>query len=328
VVEGTEVGEVRRRADNGDVSSVVLKNGTEVDAGGLGVFIGQTPNASWSGADLDERGFVRTGRDGAGLLETSVPGVFAAGDVRSENKVHRVATAAGEGALAISQVHEFLPRVGPPELREAAADEADDAADRWMELLVGFDHAVPYTLGDDAEPAPDPAVREAAASFIASGGTRSLGRAGPDAPGTIPSAVRSMGRSDLGGPVWHVLEDKHDLLKRTVRNMTYEHEAHVDVPGHPGVAVRVRKSTDNALGIGYDVHAVHSREVRTGLRSRGTMTEHSVGARLGHANTAGGVQRFVRGLSSLSPAELRERIEAGRASALARRGRSLAEAAG
>jgi thioredoxin reductase (NADPH) len=44
------------------------------------------------------------------LLETSVPGIFAAGDVR-QNAVRRVATAVGEGASAVSQVHQYLKSV-------------------------------------------------------------------------------------------------------------------------------------------------------------------------------------------------------------------------
>ena len=68
----------------------------------------------------DERGFVLTGNELLGgaspawargrpplLLETSVPGVFAAGDVR-RGSVERVASAVGEGAIAVQLVHEYL----------------------------------------------------------------------------------------------------------------------------------------------------------------------------------------------------------------------------
>ncbi|WP_030830980.1 FAD-dependent oxidoreductase, partial [Streptomyces hygroscopicus] len=88
------------------------------------VFIGTQPRTAWL-ADvvaLDDRGFVLTGAaaqarasgtvwEGQGRvclgLETSLPGVFAAGDVRS-GSVKRVASAVGEGAMAIHQVHEHL----------------------------------------------------------------------------------------------------------------------------------------------------------------------------------------------------------------------------
>jgi thioredoxin reductase/predicted ABC-type ATPase len=105
-IRNGEVGEVVKDAD-GHVTSVKLKDGEEMPARGVGVFIGSIPNANWTGADVDEHGAVRTGGEGREALETSVPGVFAAGDVRS-GAVRRVATAAGDGAAAISQIHGFL----------------------------------------------------------------------------------------------------------------------------------------------------------------------------------------------------------------------------
>jgi thioredoxin reductase (NADPH) len=95
-----------------------------VPAAALFVMIGAEPRTTWlSGAiERDDQGFIRTGRDlhRAGELppgwplkrpplplETSVPGVFAAGDVRHRS-IKRVASAAGEGATAIHLVHEFL----------------------------------------------------------------------------------------------------------------------------------------------------------------------------------------------------------------------------
>ncbi|HEX7827959.1 MAG TPA: FAD-dependent oxidoreductase [Mycobacterium sp.] len=90
----------------------------------LFVFIGADPHTEWlAGAiQLDDRGFVPTGpaalysdADGARrsirrqpmMLETSQPGVFAVGDVRS-GSVKRVASAVGEGSMAIRQVHEYF----------------------------------------------------------------------------------------------------------------------------------------------------------------------------------------------------------------------------
>jgi thioredoxin reductase (NADPH) len=83
-------------------------------------FIGATPRTDWLPPEIerDQKGFVRTGpaiAEGtpayAGrrpfLLETSRPGVFAAGDVRS-GSVKRVASAVGEGAMAVQLVHEYL----------------------------------------------------------------------------------------------------------------------------------------------------------------------------------------------------------------------------
>lgn len=92
----------------------------------LFVFIGAMPYTGWLAdtIELDDHGFVRTGMGavparGDGLqrigarsprtLETSLPGLFAAGDVRS-GSVKRVASAVGEGAMAVRQVHEYFDR--------------------------------------------------------------------------------------------------------------------------------------------------------------------------------------------------------------------------
>ncbi|MGY1753575.1 FAD-dependent oxidoreductase [Blastococcus sp. SYSU D01042] len=97
---------------------------TTVPAGHLFVFIGGEPRTSWLDGVLvrDDRGFLPTGpglvddghRPGGWaldrepyLLESSVPGVFVAGDVRAES-VKRVASAVGEGALAVTLVHRYL----------------------------------------------------------------------------------------------------------------------------------------------------------------------------------------------------------------------------
>ncbi|MEU6030689.1 FAD-dependent oxidoreductase [Streptomyces tauricus] len=100
----------------------------ELRATALFVFIGARPHTEWlSGVlALDEKGFVLTGADARAvadahrwaspgrdplLLETTLPGVFAAGDVRS-GSVKRVASATGEGAMAIRLVHEHRERRG------------------------------------------------------------------------------------------------------------------------------------------------------------------------------------------------------------------------
>ncbi len=96
----------------------------EVPAAALFVMIGAEPRTAWlpDSVGREEEGFILTGRNlqRAGklpadwpferpplLLETSIPGVFAAGDVRHRS-IKRVASAVGEGATAIQLVHEFL----------------------------------------------------------------------------------------------------------------------------------------------------------------------------------------------------------------------------
>jgi len=96
----------------------------EVPTSWLFVFIGAAPRTDWLGAAVarDEHGFVLTGPERlAGLgpwplprppyaLETSVPGVFAAGDVRLDS-MKRVASAVGEGSMAVQLVHRYLATV-------------------------------------------------------------------------------------------------------------------------------------------------------------------------------------------------------------------------
>lgn len=88
------------------------------DAKRLFLFIGADPNTVWlneCGVELDATGFVRTGTDVAAhasarsALETSVPGVFAIGDLRS-NSTKRVAAAVGEGAAVVAQIHAYLSK--------------------------------------------------------------------------------------------------------------------------------------------------------------------------------------------------------------------------
>jgi thioredoxin reductase (NADPH) len=96
-----------------------------VDAELLFVFIGVVPRTEWLDGVVvrDERGFVMTGPDlplagdrPAGWveerapyhLESSIPGVFVAGDARGAESAKRVASAVGEGAMAVMLVHRYL----------------------------------------------------------------------------------------------------------------------------------------------------------------------------------------------------------------------------
>jgi len=101
-----------------------LRAGTteRVPATGLFIFIGAMPRTDWLAGvvERDANGFILAGpdlmRDGRRprgfdrepfLLETSVPGIFVAGDVRS-NSVKRVASSVGEGSIAIQFIHRYL----------------------------------------------------------------------------------------------------------------------------------------------------------------------------------------------------------------------------
>jgi len=117
---------------SGRLESLVLQDSTSgetqtVPAAALFVLIGARPRTEWLPASIwrDERGFILTDSDLANvgdtfhgatpqrrplLLETSVPGVFAAGDVR-HGSVKRVAAAVGEGGVAIQSVHQYLDQI-------------------------------------------------------------------------------------------------------------------------------------------------------------------------------------------------------------------------
>ena len=94
----------------------------EVDASWLYIFIGASPRTDWLGDEIvrDDKGFVVTGHDLTAMgvatprppfaLETSLPGVFAAGDVRLDS-MKRVASAVGEGAMSVYFVHRYLATI-------------------------------------------------------------------------------------------------------------------------------------------------------------------------------------------------------------------------
>lgn len=116
---------IRRMNGGSHLASAEMVNGKTgeertVETPGIFSFIGAEPRTNWLPPEIerDAKGFVKTGADLARsphwtsrrqpfLLETSRPGIFAAGDVRS-GSVKRVASAVGEGAMAVQFVHEYL----------------------------------------------------------------------------------------------------------------------------------------------------------------------------------------------------------------------------
>lgn len=109
------------------ISNIKTGEQTQEHADGLYVFIGAKPFTEWLEMNIikNDKGFIETGRDlfthpefekiwkqerDPYLLETSCPGIFAAGDVRA-NAMNRVAAAVGEGSMAISFVHKYLAEV-------------------------------------------------------------------------------------------------------------------------------------------------------------------------------------------------------------------------
>ena len=109
------------------LESLIVDDGQarqELPAAAVFVMIGAEPHTDWLAGVLclDERGFILTGRDIPSTnwvlerepypFETSRPGVFAAGDVRT-GSVKRVAGAVGEGSVAVGSVHRYLAELEP-----------------------------------------------------------------------------------------------------------------------------------------------------------------------------------------------------------------------
>jgi thioredoxin reductase (NADPH) len=127
--------EVREIIGDGMLQGVVIEDNVTgerrtLDARAMFVFIGAEPHVRWLGDQLalDDHGFILTGpaaiQSAAAakswyltrapyILETSQPGIFAAGDVRS-GSIKRVASAVGEGSMSVRLVHEHLKALGIP----------------------------------------------------------------------------------------------------------------------------------------------------------------------------------------------------------------------
>ncbi len=115
VRDRSEIAELH--GDGGRLEAVTLTDGERVPLSFLFLFLGALPCTDWIiGDDVarDDDGFILTGGAAGGdyLLETSLPGVFAAGDARS-GSTKRCATAVGEGAMAVQFVHARLAPRAP-----------------------------------------------------------------------------------------------------------------------------------------------------------------------------------------------------------------------
>jgi thioredoxin reductase (NADPH) len=116
VRDRSEISELH--GDGGHLEAVTLTDGEHLPFSFLFLFLGASPCTEWLGDVVarDAKGFILTGNDAGadGLLETSVPGIYAAGDVRA-GSIKRCATAVGEGATVVRFVHERMnPRADGP----------------------------------------------------------------------------------------------------------------------------------------------------------------------------------------------------------------------
>ncbi|HEV8083204.1 MAG TPA: FAD-dependent oxidoreductase [Chitinophagaceae bacterium] len=118
----TEIKEIKgnEHLEGVSVLNSETKEKKDIKVGAVFSFIGAIPRTEWLPPEIekDEKGFIQTGTTAGKssqwkenrqpyLLETTRPGVFAAGDVRS-NSVKRVSSAVGEGSMAVQFVHEYL----------------------------------------------------------------------------------------------------------------------------------------------------------------------------------------------------------------------------
>ena len=98
----------------GELEAVTLKDGERLPLGSMFCFLGADPCTDWVSDAIatDGHGFIVTGEDAgaAGQLETSAPGIYAAGDVRA-GSTKRCATAVGEGAAVVGHIHARLATV-------------------------------------------------------------------------------------------------------------------------------------------------------------------------------------------------------------------------
>jgi thioredoxin reductase (NADPH) len=117
--------EISRMTGNGHLEAIQIRNNRTsetrmIETPAVFTLIGAVPHTEWlpEGIEIDEKGFIKTGtavmnspfwnaKRHPHFLETSHSGVFAAGDVRSSS-MKRVASAVGEGAMAVAFVHEYL----------------------------------------------------------------------------------------------------------------------------------------------------------------------------------------------------------------------------
>ena len=116
--------EINKMSGDDVLQAVEIKNNQTqqtriIETSVVFIFIGATPHTNWlpTQIDIDDRGFIKTGSQALEsdfwpiprqpfLLETSCPGIFAAGDVRSDS-IKRVASAVGEGSMTVKFVHQL-----------------------------------------------------------------------------------------------------------------------------------------------------------------------------------------------------------------------------
>lgn len=161
VMTNTSIAKVERDSA-GNVQGVTTTDGRFLPGDGVMFAVGSAPQTDWAtGVNKSEGGKIVTP---GGSFETNVPGVFAAGDVRDGSR-GRVVVASAEGAIAISQAHDYfgtakLPPLEIPSSVQAAGKKVDGAAG-WLDKVRALDAETPWmpapTAADLAPVRLDPA---------------------------------------------------------------------------------------------------------------------------------------------------------------------------
>jgi thioredoxin reductase (NADPH) len=109
VITQAEVARISPAPGDGACLNVDLTTGEILRISGLFIFIGAEPTTAWLPCSCNEKGFVVGGQGGL-LHQSSMPGLFVAGDVR-QGAIPRVGSAVGDGAAAIAEIHQYLARL-------------------------------------------------------------------------------------------------------------------------------------------------------------------------------------------------------------------------
>lgn len=225
--------------EHGDVTGIKTKSGKQLPANGVGVFVGSAPQTDWLPTGIArERGKIVTNSD----LETSIPGVFAIGDMRV-GSIGRVGTAAGDGQLAERNVFEYFKRekkrlgmfdkLGKKSLVRAERTRmSDEEWNRLMDDAFASDKAFPFigqTIEPDIEsitglrfnPNHDPATGQFSSD---GGGVGASDSGGEKAPAQKPSAQSADVPldSDYERPVVHHVKDINEAVTRILNGDVVE----------------------------------------------------------------------------------------------------------
>jgi len=149
VIEGDEVGSLRLD-EEGNAVSLLTKGGKEIPCNALGIFVGSAPNSEWLPSEIERiNGGVAVERD----LETSIPGVFAAGDVRDGKPPSSFMSAVGDGSIAevhaVQYIAALMARNKKPYFQQWMKDASDWSGTRLDGVKGSCKRCLEYSKTSD-----------------------------------------------------------------------------------------------------------------------------------------------------------------------------------